>query len=210
MKKNLEKLFVLNKLVEHYGYQHWWEDENRMADWVSMILIQQTTQNNAEKALVNLTPFLSLEALLDLEMEELQKLIRPAGFYKQKSVYIKELMNWFLAHGGKFEKFKEFSTESLRKELLGIKGVGPETADAMLLYIFERNVFIADTYAIRLFTRLGFGEYRNYEQLRREFIHLAEQVPVKLCKEWHAVIDVHGKEYRKQKNLDESWLFVDS
>ncbi len=78
----------------------------------------------------------------------------------------------------------------------------------MLLYIFERNVFIADTYAIRLFNRLEFGEYKTYAELKRDFNHLAEAAPPhQLCKEWHAAIDVHGKAYRLTKGeLDESWL----
>ncbi|GEQ32525.1 hypothetical protein B795N_04070 [Marinilactibacillus psychrotolerans] len=60
----------------------------------------------------------------------------------------------------------------------------------------------------RLFKRLGFGEYKNLEHMRREFNHLADRVPLELCKEWHAAVDVHGKAYRLNKNLDETWLFL--
>lgn len=206
MKTDKQKIQVLNRLVEYYGFQYWWEDENRISDWVSMILIQQTTESNAKKALKNLEPFLTVEGLQQIELEKLQELIRPAGFFKQKSRYIKELIQWFAANGGDFERFRSYSTAELRKELLTIKGVGSETADAMLLYIFERNAFIADQYAIRLFIRLGFGEYKNYEAMHKEFNHLAEQVTHDVCKEWHAAIDLHGKQYGKNKNLDESWL----
>ncbi|WP_034550647.1 endonuclease III domain-containing protein [Carnobacterium funditum] len=203
---DINKIRVLNKLVAHYGIQNWWSDENRIKDWVSMILIQQTTQENVEKALEQLEPYLRVDKLSDMEEEKLQLLIRPAGFYKQKSTYIKELMIWFVSHGEDFEKFELYSDETLRRELLSIKGVGPETADAMLLYIFNRNVFIGDQYAIRLFKRLGFGEFKNLGHMRREFNHLAESVPVELCKEWHAAIDEHGKVFRKNKEVDESWL----
>ena len=207
LKTDRDKILVLNKLVSHYGVQNWWEDENRIKDWVSMILIQQTTSLNAKKALANLESYLSVDALLEMETEKLEDLIRPAGFYRQKSQYIKELMNWFVSHGKNFKKFRVYSNQELRKELLTIKGVGPETADAMLLYIFERNVFIADTYAIRLFNRLEFGDYKTYAELRRDFNHLAEAVPHQLCKEWHAAIDVHGKAYRVSRGeLDENWL----
>ena len=207
MKTDREKVAVLNKLVAHYGIQYWWEDENRIKDWVSMILIQQTTELNASRALNNLESYLSVDQLLEMDMEKLQELIRPAGFFRQKSDYIKGMMQWFVDHGKDFDKFKAYSTNELRKEVLTIKGVGPETADAMLLYIFERNVFIADTYAIRLFNRLGFGNYNTYAQLRKDFNHLAEAVPHELCKEWHAAIDVHGKSYRMaQGDLDERWL----
>ncbi|OJF94582.1 endonuclease III domain-containing protein [Alkalibacterium sp. 20] len=206
MSTDREKVKVLNKLVAHYGIQNWWSDENRIKDWVSMILIQQTTQENVEKVLKNLDPYLTVDQLHKMEDEKLQLLIRPAGFYKQKSAYIKVLMTWFVSHGEEFEKFESYSDETLRKELLSIKGVGPETADAMLLYIFNRNVFIGDQYAIRLFKRLGFGEFKNLGHMRREFNHLTELVPVELCKEWHAAIDEHGKVFRKNKNVDETWL----
>lgn len=208
MKTDYDKIRILNLLVAHYGVQYWWEDENRIKDWVAMILIQRTTERNCNLALANLEGHFTATQLLEMDLETLQKLIRPAGFYKQKSVYIKELMEWYHGHGQSLEKFQEVPTEDIRLELLSIKGVGPETADAMLLYIFERNVFIADTYAMRLFNRLGFGEYTTYAQLRKDFNYLAERVPHDLAKEWHAAIDVHGKAFgRSRGNLDESWLY---
>ena len=198
----------MNKLVSHYGVQKWWEDENRIKDWVAMILIQRTIERNCNLALANLEGYFTANQLLEMDLETLQNLIRPAGFLKQKSVYIKELMEWYDGHEQSLEKFKGIPTESLRLELLSIKGVGPETADAMLLYIFERNVFIADTYAMRLFNRLGFGEYTTYAGLRKDFNYLAERVPHELAKEWHAAIDVHGKAFGRSKGtLDESWLY---
>ena len=206
-KSDAEKIQVLNKLVAHYGVQNWWEAENRIQDWVSTILIQQTTSENVEKAIKNLQPYLSVDALLEIDIKKLEELIRPAGFYRQKSQNIKELMNWYASHGANLETFKDWSTWELRHELLTIRGVGPETADVMLLYIFERNAFIADTYAIRLFNRLEFGPYTNYAHMHKEFNHLTEGIPHELCKEWHACIDEHGKAYRRSGNtLDESWL----
>lgn len=211
LKTDRDKIQVLNNLVAHYGIQNWWEDENRIKDWVAMILVQQTTSENMEVALANLEPYLTVDQLFDIEKEELERLIRPAGFYRQKSRYLKELITWFSSHGADLSKFETYLTKDLRTELLTIKGVGPETVDAMLLYIFERNVFIADTYAIRLFNRLGIGEYKTYAQMRKDFQHLAEAVPHELCKEWHAAIDEHGKAFRRSGNtLDESWLFPSS
>jgi endonuclease-3 related protein len=207
MKSDQDKANVLNRLVDHYGKQYWWEAENRISDWLSMILIQQTTEKNAKKALANLEPFTEVKQLQEMDLKILEELIRPAGFYKQKSNYIKSLINWFILHGADLEKFESYSTETLRKELLTIKGVGQETADAMLLYIFERNVFIADQYAMRLFNRLGLGTYQTYLEMRQNFNQLVQKIPHDLCKEWHAVIDVHGKAYSASKgSLDESWL----
>lgn len=207
MKTDKEKVRILNKLLAHYGVQYWWEDKNRIKDWVAMILIQRTTERNSLLALENLEGYLTADQLLDMPLKELEERIRPAGFYRQKSIYIKELMQWYDSHGQDLEKFVDIPTPELRKELLTIKGVGPETADAILLYIFDRNVFIADTYAIRLFNRLGFGPYTTYEGMRADFNHLAKGMPHELVKEWHAAIDVHGKAYGKSRGkMDESWL----
>ncbi len=76
----------------------------------------------------------------------------------------------------------------------------------MLMYLFRRKTFIADAYAIRLFARLGFGEYKNYETMRRDFHHLTDHVTLEQCKEWHACIDVHGKHFRKNLVTDECFL----
>ena len=200
-----QKAKVFNKLLAHYGKQHWWNDPNRITDWISMILIQQTTQENTEKALANLEGKLSVEALHAMELNTLQEYIRPAGFYKQKSTYIKALMEWYVAHGASLQKFEAIPTEELRKELLSIKGVGEETADAMLLYIFERKVFIADQYAIRLLNRLNLSTAQTYKALREECMPLVAEIPLETCQEWHAVIDVHGKAYRKGFT-NEQWL----
>ena len=200
-----QKAKVFNKLLAHYGKQHWWNDPNRITDWISMILIQQTTQQNTEKALANLEGKLSVEALHAMPLTTLQEYIRPAGFYKQKSTYIKALIEWYVSHGASLQKFQAIPTEELRKELLSIKGVGEETADAMLLYIFERKVFIADQYAIRLLNRLNLSSAQTYKALREECMPLVAEIPLETCQEWHAVIDVHGKAYRKGFT-DEQWL----
>ena len=200
-----QKIKVFNKLLAHYGKQYWWNDPNRITDWISMILIQQTTQENTEKALANLEGKLSVEALHAMELNTLQEYIRPAGFYKQKSTYIKALIEWYVSHGASLQEFEAIPTEELRKELLSIKGVGEETADAMLLYIFERKVFIADQYAIRLLNRLNLSTAQTYKALREECMPLVVKIPLETCQEWHAVIDVHGKAYCKGFT-DEQWL----
>ena len=200
-----QKIRVFNKLLAHYGKQYWWNDPNRITDWISMILIQQTTQENTEKALANLEGKLSVEALHAMPLTTLQEYIRPAGFYKQKSTYIKALIEWYVTHGASLIVFENATTEELRKELLSIKGVGEETADAMLLYIFERKVFIADQYAIRLLNRLNLSSAQTYKALREECMPLVAEIPLETCQEWHAVIDVHGKAYRKGFT-DEQWL----
>ena len=148
---------TLLRLCKHYGEQNWWQSDNKIEDLVSTILIQRTTEKNAKLALAGLMDVMTVEGILALPLEELQERIRPAGFFKQKSQTIRGLLTWLREVGG-FEFLARIGTEDLRKLLLELKGIGPETADALLLYLFDRPVFISDEYARRLFRRLGFGK----------------------------------------------------
>ena len=123
-----------------------------------------------------------------------------------KSTYIKHQMRWFADQGGDLSIFESVPTETLRQNLLELKGVGQETADAMLLYLFDRKVFIADQYALRLFNRLGLSQAQSYTVLRTECMPLMANISLKTAQEWHAVIDEHGKAFRRNPQLDESWL----
>ena len=132
---------TLLRLCKHYGEQNWWQSDNKIEDLVSTILIQRTTEKNAKLALAGLMDVMKVEGILALPLEELQERIRPAGFFKQKSQTIKGLLIWLREVGG-FEVLSKIGTEELRKQLLELKGIGPETADALLLYLFDRPVFI--------------------------------------------------------------------
>ncbi len=132
---------TLLRLCKHYGEQNWWQSDNKLEDLVSTILIQRTTEKNAKLGLAGLMDIMTVEGILALSLEELQERIRPAGFFKQKSQTIRGLLIWLRENGG-FEVLARFRTEDLRKQLLELKGIGPETADALLLYLFDRPVFI--------------------------------------------------------------------
>ncbi|WP_373766692.1 endonuclease III domain-containing protein [Glaesserella sp.] len=199
-------LNVLNNLVLHYGEQHWWQAENRVRDCVSMILIQRSTQQNVEKALENLTPYLTFPQLAELNITHLQTLIRPAGFYQQKAHYLKNITAFFANFHYDLTACHAIPTDNLRDMLLEVKGIGFETADVMLLYLFERKVFIADQYAMRLFKRLNLGDFHHYETMRKALQPIVEQATLKQCQEWHACIDEHGKAFRRNENIDESFL----
>ena len=197
---------TLLRLCEHYREQNWWQSENKLEDLVSTILIQRTTEKNAKLALAGLMDVMTVEGILALPLEELQERIRPAGFFKQKSQTIRGLLIWLREVGG-FEVLSKIGTEDLRKQLLELKGIGPETADALLLYLFDRPVFISDEYARRLFRRLGFGNFDTYNDMYAVHGNVWEGLALKQCQEIHAVIDEHGKAFRKSKGqLDESWL----
>ena len=197
---------TLLRLCKHYGEQNWWQSDNKLEDLVSTILIQRTTEKNAKLALASLMDIMTVEGILALSLEELQERIRPAGFFKQKSQTIRGLLIWLRENGG-FEVLSKIGTEDLRKQLLELKGIGPETADALLLYLFDRPVFISDEYARRLFRRLGLGNFKTYSEMHAVYGDVLEGLTLKQCQEIHAVIDEHGKAFSKSKGqLDESWL----
>ena len=182
---------TLLRLCKHYGEQNWWQSDNKIEDLVSTILIQRTTEKNAKLALAGLMDVMTVEGILALPLEELQERIRPAGFFKQKSQTIRGLLIWLREVGG-FEVLSK---------------IGPETADALLLYLFDRPVFISDEYARRLFRRLGFGNFDTYNDMHAVYGNVLEGLTLKQCQEIHAVIDEHGKAFGKSKGqLDESWL----
>ena len=196
----------LLRLCKHYGEQNWWQSDNKIEDLVSTILIQRTTEKNAKLALAGLMDVMTVEGILALPLEELQERIRPAGFFKQKSQTIKGLLIWLREVGG-FEVLSKIGTEELRKQLLELKGIGPETADVLLLYLFDRPVFISDEYARRLFRRLGFGNFDTYNEMHAVYGNVLEALTLRQCQEIHAVIDGHGKAFGKSKGqLDECWL----
>ena len=197
---------TLLRLCKHYGEQNWWQSDNKLEDLVSTILIQRTSEKNAKLALAGLMDVMTVEGILALSLEELQERIRPAGFFKQKSQTIRGLLIQ-LREVGVFEVLARFGTEDLRKQLLELKGIGPETADALLLYLFDRPVFISDEYARRLFRRLGLGNFDTYNEMHAVYSDVLGGLTLKQCQEIHAVIDEHGKAFSKSKGqLDESWL----
>ncbi len=192
--------------MAHYGPQHWWSNYNRLADWIAMILVQQTTGRNTEKVIARMMPFMTVAQLTAMPTDQLEQLIRPSGFYHQKTKAIRALLQWYQDHGGKLSALAAVPTPALRKSLLGIRGVGEETADDMLLYMFNRPVFVADNYARKLFARLGAGNYTTYTAMKRATAPLMTGVSAALAQDWHAVIDEHGKLMRRQADADESWL----
>lgn len=200
---------VLTHLVAHYGPQHWWEDDRTVRNWVIMILIQQATAKNVEKAVANLSPYLTFDQLNALSDDELAALVRPAGFYQQKTKAIRAMLDWWAGYDNDVANLANIATPDLRKSLLNVRGIGPETADVMCLYIFHRRVFIADQYALRLFNRLNIGKFDKYADLSEAVQPLLPQTNWVTVREWHAVIDEHGKQFRQHPQMDESWLLED-
>ena len=184
----ISKLFDM--LLEHYGPQRWWPCRSGLR-WeiiVGAILTQNTAWTNVEKAIGNLLAagVMSPESVLATPDDKLQELIRPAGFFTQKCAYLKAVAAFMLEREAAFEQ----STDvwALRKELLSVKGVGRETADSILLYAFEKPIFVIDAYTRRVAERhLYLDGTLHYDTLQKIFMD-ALPSDVAIYNEYHALI----------------------
>jgi endonuclease-3 related protein len=186
---------VFERLRRAYGPQHWWPGDGAFEVIVGAVLTQNTAWRNVESAIAALKAreVLDPEAILALPPEELAQLIRSSGYFNVKAMRLRALCQWYLDEGG-LDVLRELETAELRRRLLAVHGIGPETADDILLYAFERPVFVIDAYTRRIFARLGQldGE-AGYEHLRAAF-EQALGPDTDLFNEYHALIVVHGKD----------------
>jgi endonuclease III related protein len=164
---------VYEQLHVTFGPQHWWPGDTEFEMMVGAILTQNTNWRNVEKAISNLKRegLLAPASLASVERERLATLIRPAGYYNIKAVRLKEFVVWFVAtYHGDVRRMRERPLKDLRDELLAVKGVGPETADSILLYACRKPTFVVDAYTRRVFSRHGFFPHDwPYERIRRFF-----------------------------------------
>nr|WP_245995236.1 endonuclease [Inmirania thermothiophila] len=185
---------VYARLLEGYGPQGWWPAETPFEVMVGAILTQNAAWANVERAIARLRAagLLAPEALAALPPEAIAPHIRPAGYFNVKARRLAAYCRWYLAAGG-LEGLARRPTEALRRALLAVHGVGPETADDILLYAFGRPVFVIDAYTRRIFSRLGLAEAGwGYERLRAWFEAALEPDP-DLFGEYHALIVRHAK-----------------
>jgi endonuclease-3 related protein len=189
-------LNLFHTLFDIYGEQHWWPSRSgtRWEIAAGAVLVQNTAWANVEKALDNLEAagLMSPKGILSVPVDALREIIRPAGFFKQKSVYLKAVAEFFLAHEKAFLKSKDLP--AMRRQLLAVKGVGRETADDILLYAFKKPVFIIDAYTRRVAGRhLGLDAGLPYEALQKLFMD-ALPSDAELYGEYHALILALGKD----------------
>lgn len=145
-----------DRLFSAWGHQHWWPARSRFEMIVGAYLTQNTSWTNVEKALCNLRKarLLTLEGIRSTPQTELEFLIRSAGYFRQKTDRLKTFVGFLDSHyGGSLARMFARSTPELREELLGLNGVGPETADSILLYAGNHPVFVIDAYTRRIFER---------------------------------------------------------
>lgn len=196
----LTEIYAL--LLKRFGPQHWWPGEGQFEIIVGAILTQNTNWTNVEKAIANLkaADCLEPEKLHRINIERLAELIRPAGYFNIKAKRLKNLLNWlFDNYDGKLENIEAVATSRLREELLSVSGIGPETADSILLYAFERPVFVVDAYTARIAARHNLIEPPfDYAELQRLFADNLDE-DVQTFNEYHALLVRCGKEYCRPK-----------
>ncbi|MDD5191107.1 MAG: endonuclease III domain-containing protein [Dehalococcoidales bacterium] len=202
--KNNQLLTVYNRLFKQYGAQHWWPAETSFEMMVGAILTQSAAWQNVEKAMHNLKTAgaLSPDRLRALPVEEIAKSIRPSGYYNAKAKKLQALVTWLAeACGDDIPRLAESNNKSLRGNLLNVHGVGPETADAILLYAIGKPTFVIDAYTRRIFSRLNIKpEKDTYEAWQKLFLdNLPEDT--RLYNEYHALLVAHGKNHCRTKPL---------
>jgi endonuclease-3 related protein len=157
-------------LLARYGPQNWWPARSRFEVIVGAYLTQNTNWSNVEKAMVNLrgARLLSISAMRKAPIAKLQALVRPSGYFRQKARNLKTFIAFLdRQYSGSLTRMFAQPTEKLRAELLDLNGVGPETADSILLYAGNHPVFVVDAYTRRVLLRHGIiGQKAPYEEIR--------------------------------------------
>jgi len=194
---------IFDKMYNSYGPQHWWPGETAFEIMLGAVLTQNTSWTNVEKAISALKANNALDpkTITNTKHEELASWLTPVGYFNVKATRLQSYCNWYL-NSGQYEKLNTYSTIELRKALLSVNGIGPETADDILLYAFSRPVFVIDAYTRRLFSRLDYinGD-EKYETLRAEFESQLRQQKnkIQLFNEYHGLIVHHAKYFCKTK-----------
>ncbi|MGD8513800.1 MAG: endonuclease III domain-containing protein [Deltaproteobacteria bacterium] len=184
-------LDLYSRLYKAFGPRHWWPGDSPFEVAIGAILTQNTAWRNVRKAIGNLKAagLLSPDALYDLPVQDVAAVIRPAGYYNVKARRLKNFVEFlFLENGGDLECLLTEALDTLRNKLLSIKGVGPETADSILLYAGNRPTFVVDTYTKRiLFRHKLMPQEASYDEVRSFFMDcLAPDAA--MFNEYHALL----------------------
>ena len=192
---------IYQKLYKAYGAQHWWPGETPFEVMMGAILTQNTSWTNVEQAISNLKAhkWLTPKKLSGVSDVKLGEAIRSAGYFNQKTKKLKNFLFFFKKkYEFSVEKMKEKELTHMRNDLLAVNGIGPETADSILLYALEKPIFVIDAYTKRIFSRLGLcGENILYHDLQTLFMKNLKKSS-KLFNEYHALLVYHGKYFCKK------------
>lgn len=195
---------MFDLLLDHFSPQNWWPGETSFEVMVGAVLTQNTNWKNVEKAMANLKKedVLTFKSLHAMPLSRLAEQIRPAGYYNIKAKRLRNLTTFIQErYGGDLEAMLRADTGSLREGLLSIKGIGPETADSILLYAANQPVFVIDAYTYRILSRHGMaGEEATYDELQSLFMdHLPDDPG--LFNEFHALVVRTGKDFCRKTPL---------
>ncbi len=192
---------IYRALYSAYGPQHWWPGDTPFEVMVGAVLTQNTAWANVEKAIANLKRdrLLTVSRLNDTPGRRLASLIRPSGYFNIKARRLKSLTAFVVGrYRGSLKRMFSDDPRGLREGLLGVNGIGPETADSILLYAANRPYFVVDAYTKRVFSRHGFiSEKAVYHEVQRLFMENLHADP-RLYNEYHALIVRVGKERCKK------------
>ena len=191
---------IYTKLFKEFGPQRWWPAETKFEVIVGAILTQNTNWGNVEKAIGRLKAekVLSERALRDIPAAKLAALIKPAGYFNVKARRLKNFMRFLFAeYDGDLKAMGQQDARHLRQKLLAVNGIGPETADSILLYALDKPVFVVDAYTRRFLYRHNMaGPKVDYHQIQKLFTaHFDADIP--FFQEYHALIVALGKHYCK-------------
>jgi len=199
---NDERIFeVYETLADFFPDLGWWPGTTDIEKIVGMILVQNTSFKNVERALVNLSGYMSAQAILQMPEDELKARIRPSGYFNMKAKKLKVFMAWLESKGGIQALKKKRDVTDMRSQLLTIYGIGEETADSILLYILDHRMFISDAYARRIFNRYFNWDIKSYNALAET---VGQKFTTKLTlvqlQQFHGMLDETGKQYCTKNN----------
>lgn len=193
---------IYDKLYAYFGPQHWWPGDTPFEIAVGAVLTQNTNWGNVEKAINNLKGANALNAatLHKMPRNRLASFIKPAGYFNVKARRLKHFLDFLANHySGSMKRMESGDTGPLREALLDVHGIGPETADSILLYALGKPVFVIDAYTKRVLQRHGIAhEKASYHELQ-ELFHKNFPPDVPLYNEYHALFVMLGKDYCKPR-----------
>ena len=196
MRNRLVEMF--NLMLVQFGPQHWWPGDGPFEMMVGAMLTQNTSWTNVEKAINNLKVMnlLTVEAIHEIPVERLADIVRPAGYYNIKASRLKNLVNMLMErYGGNIFRLFDEDMDAQRTTLLSVKGIGPETADSIILYAAKKPIFVIDAYTHRILNRHNMADDQAaYDEMQDIFMSSLEP-DHNLFNEFHALIVRTAKLY---------------
>ena len=196
---------VFDRLLQAFGPQHWWPARSAFEMMAGAILTQATNWRNVELAISRLRAAdgLTPHGLMALPTRRLERVIRPAGYFRQKAKRLRQFSRWHVRRfGGNSALMFRTPLRALRQELLGLSGIGPETADSILLYAGEQPVFVVDAYTTRVFARHRLiGPRATYDEVQQRAMRRLPRDP-RVYNEFHALLVAVGKRFCHRRRPD--------